>query len=85
MVTGNGGWKLKGYADAKDKEKLKAGVEAEIRLGAGKKKTVWIESIAAERVAGSGNGAGESGSSSQSLQFCWYARLPENTAAENGN
>ena len=85
MVTGSGGWKLKGYADAKDKEKLKAGVEAEIRLGAGKKKTVWIESIAAERAAGSGNGAGESGSSSQSLQFCWYARLPENTAAENGN
>ena len=85
MVTGSGGWKLKGYADAKDKEKLKAGAEAEIRLGAGKKKTVWIEFIAAERAAGSGNGAGESGSSSQSLQFCWYARLPENTAAENGN
>ena len=85
MVTGSGGWKLKGYADAKDKEKLKAGAEAEIRLGAGKKKTVRIESIAAERAAGSGNGAGESGSSSQSLQFCWYARLPENTAAENGN
>ena len=85
MVTGSGGWKLKGYADAKDKEKLKAGAEAEIRLGAGKKKTVRIESIAAERAAGSGNGAGESGSSSQSLQFCWYAHLPENTAAENGN
>ncbi len=85
MVTGSGGWKLKGYADAKDKEKLKAGAEAEIRLGAGKKKTVRIESIAAERAAGSGNGAGESGSASQSLQFCWYARLPENTAAENGN
>ena len=85
MVTGSGGWKLKGYADAKDKEKLKAGAEAEIRLGAGKKKTVRIESIAAERAAGSGNGAGERGSSSQSLQFCWYARLPENTAAENGN
>ena len=78
MVTGSGGWKLKGYADAKDKEKLKAGAEAEIRLGAGKKKTVRIESIAAERAAGSGNGAGESGSSSQSLQFCWYAHLPEN-------
>ena len=85
MVTGSGGWKLKGYADAKDKEKLKAGAEAEIRLGAGKKKTVRIESIAAEQAAGSGNGAGERGSSSQSLQFCWYARLPENTAAENGN
>ncbi len=85
MVTGSGGWKLKGYADAKDKEKLRAGAEAEIRLGAGKKKTVRIESIAAERAAGSGNGAGESGSSSQSLQFCWYAHLPENTAAENGN
>lgn len=85
MVTGSGGWKLKGYADAKDKEKLKAGAEAEIRLGAGKKKTVRIESIAAERAAGSENGAGESGSASQSLQCCWYARLPENTAAENGN
>ena len=85
MVTGIGGWKLKGLADAKDKEKLKAGTEAEIRLGAGKKRTVKIESVAAERSEGSEGGAGGSGSDSGSLQFCWYARLPENTAAENGN
>ena len=85
MVTGIGGWKLKGLADAKDKEKLKAGTEAEIRLGAGKKRTVKIESVAAERSEGSEGGAGGSGSDSRSLQFCWYARLPENTAAENGN
>lgn len=84
MVTGSGGWKLKALADAKDREKLKAGTEAEIRLGAGKKKTVRIESVAAERSAGSGNSAGES-DSSQSLQYCWYARLPDNTEAENGN
>lgn len=85
MVTGIGGWKLKGFADAKDKEKLKAGTEAEIRLGAGKKKTVRMESVSAERPEGSEGGAGGSGSDSGSLQFCWYARLPENTAAENGN
>ena len=85
MVTGIGGWKLKGLADAKDKEKLKAGTEAEIRLGAGKKRTVKIESVAAERSEGSEGGAGGSGSDSRSLQFCWYARLPENTAAGNGN
>ncbi len=85
MVTGIGGWKLKGLADAKDKEKLKAGTEAEIRLGAGKKRTVRIESVAAERSEGSEGGAGETGSDSQSLQFCWYARLPENTTAGNGN
>lgn len=84
MVTGSGGWKLKALADAKDREKLKAGTEAEIRLGAGKKKTVRIESVAAERSAGPGNSAGES-DSSQSLQYCWYARLPDNTEAENGN
>ncbi|MFG6365133.1 hypothetical protein [Schaedlerella sp.] len=85
MVTGIGGWKLKGFADAKDKEKLKAGTEAEIRLGAGKKRTVRMESVSAERSEGSEGGAGGSGSDSGSLQFCWYARLPENTAAENGN
>lgn len=85
MVTGIGGWKLKGLADAKDKEKLKAGTEAEIRLGAGKKRTVRIESVAAERSEGSQGGTGGSGSDSRSLQFCWYARLPENTAAGNGN
>lgn len=85
MITGIGGWKLKGLADAKDKEKLKAGTEAEIRLGAGKKRTVRIESVAAERSEGSEGGAGGSGSDSRSLQFCWYARLPENTAAGNGN
>ena len=28
LITGNGGWKLKGLASAKDKEKLKAGAEA---------------------------------------------------------
>lgn len=84
MVTGSGGWKLKGLVDAKDREKLKAGTEAEIRLGAGKKKTVRIESVAAERPAGPGNSAGEN-DSSQSLQYCWYARLPDNMEAENGN
>lgn len=82
LITGSGGWKLKGIADAKDKEKLKAGVEAEIRLGAGKKRTVRIESVAAEQSAGSS--AGEN-SASSSLQPCWYTRLPENTTAENGN
>lgn len=83
LITGSGGWKLKGVVDAKDKEKLKAGAEAEIRLGAGKKRTVRIESVAAEQYAG--GSSGENGASSSSLQSCWYTRLPENTTAENGN
>lgn len=82
LITGSGGWKLKGIADAKDKEKLKAGAEAEIRLGTGKKRTVRIENIAAEQPAGGGTGESEA---SNSLQLCWYTRLPENTTAENGN
>lgn len=82
LITGSGGWKLKGIADTKDKEKLKAGAEAEIRLGTGKKRTVRIETIAAEQPAGGGTGESEA---SNSLQLCWYTRLPENTTAENGN
>lgn len=38
FVTGSGGFRLKGLMKAKDKEKLKAGLEAEVQLGAGRKK-----------------------------------------------
>lgn len=85
LITGNGGWKLKGFAAAKDKEKLRTGVDAEIRLGAGKKKTVKTEAIGAERISDVGSAAGENPSSSQSLQTCWYAPLPENTTANSGD
>lgn len=83
LVTGSGGWKLKGLAETKDRERLKAGADAEIRLGTGKKRTVRIESTAMERTQ-SGSAVSDS-SDSSSLQFCWYTRLPENAVAENGN
>lgn len=85
LVTGNGGWKLKGLVTAKDKEKLRAGVDAEIRLGAGKKKTVKIESIGAESLSNTASAAGENSSSAQQVQACWYANLPENTTADSGD
>ena len=43
FVTGSGGFRLKGLMKAKDKEKLKAGLEAEVQLGAGRKKKVRFE------------------------------------------
>lgn len=85
LITGNGGWKLKGLASAKDKEKLKAGAEVEIRLGAGKKRSVKIESIGAERTADNGSAAGENPSLAQPVQTCWYAPLPENATADSGD
>lgn len=85
LVTGNGGWRLKGLATAKDKEKLRVGAEAEIRLGAGKKRSVKIESVGAESISNTGGAAGENPSSAQPAQICWYANLPENTAANSGD
>ena len=85
LITGNGGWKLKGLASAKDKEKLKAGAEVEVRLGAGKKRSVKIEYIGAERTADNGSAAGENPSSAQPVQTCWYAPLPENATADSGD
>lgn len=84
LVIGNGGWKLKGLVTLKDKEKLRAGAEAEIRLGAGKKRTVKIESIGAESISNAGSAAGENPASAQLVQACWYAELPENTTVNSG-
>ncbi len=88
LITGNGGWKLKGQVAVNDKEKIRTGVEAEIRLGTGSKRTVKIESIGAESVSGASGTdvfAGENGVLAASIQTFWYAPLPENTAANHGD
>ena len=60
FVTGSGGFRLKGWAKPTDREKLRTGLETEIQLGAGKKKTVKIESIETDTGGtGTGSGAGE--------------------------
>lgn len=79
IVTGNGGWRLKGMVSEADKEKLKAGADAEVRLGTGRKKTVKILSIGTEtQTAAGANAAGEESVSPDS-QTCWYAALPDQT------
>lgn len=82
LVTGSGGWRLRGIASQKDREKLKSGVEAEIRLGSGRKQTVRIESVGVERNPGAG---GEDPNAPQQLLVCWYALMPENTTADSGD
>lgn len=83
LVTGSGGWRLRGIASEKDREKLKPGVEAEIRLGSGRKQTVKIESVGAE--SNPDAGGGEDPNAPQQLLTCWYALMPENTAADSGD
>lgn len=83
LVTGSGGWRLKGIAPEKDREKLKTGIEAEVRLGAGRKRTVRIESVGLESSPGAGSGGEEP--SAQKLSVCWYAPLPENAAVGSGD
>lgn len=96
FVIGSGGFQLKGLMKAKDKEKLKAGQEAEVQLGAGKKKTVRFESIetdtggAAGGIGASDGGASEGstdtgGSASQEAQTFWLASVPENTEVKSGD
>ena len=84
LVTGSGGWRLRGRVSEQDREKLKSGVEAEVRLGAGRKKTVRIESTGVERGSNAG-GSGENPNAPQQLLYCWYAALPENTRADSGD
>ena len=96
FVIGSGGFQLKGLMKAKDKEKLKAGQEAEVQLGAGKKKTVRFESIetdtggaaggigAADGGASGGN-TDTGGSASQEAQIFWLASVPENTEVKSGD
>lgn len=83
LVTGSGGWRLKGITPEKDREKLKTGVEAEVRLGAGRKRTVRIESVGLESSPGAGSGGEEP--SAQKLSVCWYAPLPENAVVGSGD
>lgn len=96
FVIGSGGFQLKGLMKAKDKEKLKAGQEAEVQLGAGKKKTVRFESIetdtggAAGGIGAADGGASEGntdtgGSASQEAQTFWLASVPENTEVKSGD
>ncbi len=96
FVIGSGGFQLKGLMKAKDKEKLKAGQEAEVQLGAGKKKTVRFESIETDTggVAGgigaadggaSGGSTDTGGSASQEAQIFWLASVPENTEVKSGD
>lgn len=87
LLTGCGGWKLKGQVAAGDEEKLKVGAEAEVRLGTGAKKTVKITSI--EKTQSAGNTAGGSGNEtggesylSQGMQSFWYAALPEHVEVQ---
>lgn len=96
FVIGSGGFQLKGLMKAKDKEKLKAGQEAEVQLGAGKKKTVRFESIETDTggVAGgigaadggaSGGSTDTGGSASQEAQIFWLASVPENMEVKSGD
>lgn len=80
LVTGSGGFRLKGKVKAADREKFKTGDEAEVRLGSGKKKTVKIESIGMDA-----EGEDESGGESSKAQAFWTAPLPEHTKASNGD
>ncbi len=85
FVTGSGGFRLKGRAKPTDREKLRTGLETEIQLGAGKKKTVKIESIEMDtEVAGSGAGENAGDPASQS-QIYWTSPLPENVKVQNGD
>lgn len=81
LVTGSGGFQLKGTVKAEDKEKLKTGAEVGIQLAAGKKKTVKIESIGMETGAAGGTGS----EPSSSMQTFWRAPLPENTDVQGGD
>ncbi len=96
FVIGSGGFQLKGLMKAKDKEKLKAGQEAEVQLGAGKKKTVRFESIETDTggAAGgigaadggaSGGSTDTGGSASQEAQIFWLASMPENMEVKSGD
>lgn len=96
LVTGSGGFRLRGQVKAEDREKLKTGIETEIRLGTGKKRTVNIESIGIDN-NGSGNTAGDNsgaaGGAGEGLgdtagadvQGFWTAKLPENAEAQSGD
>ncbi len=87
FVTGSGGFRLKGWAKPTDREKLRTGLETEIQLGAGKKKTVKIESIETDTGGtGTGSGVGENaGDPASQSQIYWTSPLPENVKVQNGD
>lgn len=82
LVTGSGGWKLQGMVDEADKEKLKQGDGAEVRLGTGGKKSVTIESLGTVQSTAEQSADPQAGMLGQS--FCWYAAVPENTTVKGG-
>ena len=85
FVTGSGGFRLKGWAKPTDREKLRTGLETEIQLGAGKKKTVKIESIETD-TGGTGSGAGENeGDPESQSKIYWTSPMPENVKVKNGD
>lgn len=85
FVTGSGGFRLKGWVEPADREKLRTGLETDIRLGAGKKQTVKIESIEID-TGGAGSGGGEdAGDPASQSQIYWTSPLPENAKAQNGD
>lgn len=85
FVTGSGGFRLRGRAKPTDREKLRTGLETEIQLGAGKKKTVKIESIETD-TEGADSGAGENaGDPASQSQIYWTSPLPENVKVQNGD
>lgn len=88
LVTGSGGFQLKGMVKSEDKEKLKTGAEVGVQLAAGKKKTVKIESIGMETGAAGGAGSEDGatgGETSSSMQTFWRAPLPENADVQGGD
>lgn len=84
LVTGCGGWRLKGLVDGTDKEKLKPGDEADIRLNSGGKKAVRIEAVGAEQNAEGGSTGEQENASGQSARNYWYASVPENVSVKGG-
>lgn len=84
LVTGSGGWRLCGNVDAADREKLKAGDEAEIRLGTGGKKSVTIESVGTGQSNPGIRSGAQTEDAGQSVQDCWYAPVPETASVKGG-
>lgn len=84
LVTGSGGWRLKGLVDTADKEKLKPGDEADIRLNSGGKKTARIEAVGAEQNAEGSSSGEQENASGRSARNYWYAPVPENASVKGG-
>lgn len=91
LSVGNGGFRLKGEVKDVDKERIKAGAEAEIQFRSGKKKKVKLDAIGKEASGGgesnhlggeTTNGLADATTSNQAMQTIWYAPLPNDLAAQ---